>query len=76
MIIVDSFTVPKALEDQGYTGTSVAQQLIDRVEFIHSTAKTRVERQQIGPRKPVRLAIQSAGAAVRADDSDNRLDVA
>ena len=48
MIIVDSFTVPKALEDQGYTGTSVAQQLIDRVEFIHSTAKTRVERQQIG----------------------------
>ena len=48
MMIVDAFTVPKALEDQGYTGKSVAQRLIDRVEFIHSTAKTRVERQQIG----------------------------
>ncbi len=48
MMIVDSFTVPKALEDQGYTGKSIAQRLIDRVEFIHSTAKARVERQQIG----------------------------
>src|SRR5260370_957026 len=48
MMIVDSFTVPKAVEDRGYTGTSVSQRLIDRVEFIHSTAKTRVERQQIG----------------------------
>ena len=48
MMIVDSFVVPKALEDQGYAGKSVAQRLIDRVEFIHSTAKARVERQQIG----------------------------
>ena len=48
MMIVDAFAVPKALENQGYTGTNVAQRLIDRVDFIHSTARSRVDRQQIG----------------------------
>lgn len=48
MMIVEAIAIPKALEDQGYTSTIVAQRLIDKVEHIHSSARARVDRQQIG----------------------------
>jgi tetratricopeptide (TPR) repeat protein len=48
LMIVESFTIPKSLEEQGYTGAIVAQQLIDKVELVTVTAKARVDRVQIG----------------------------
>jgi tetratricopeptide (TPR) repeat protein len=48
LMIVDAFSVPKSLEDQGYTGRNIAQRVIDEVKLIHATAWSRVDRQKIG----------------------------
>jgi hypothetical protein len=49
LAIVEPITIPKSLEEQqGYTGIIVARQLIDRVEHINATARTRVARVRVG----------------------------
>ena len=49
LAIIEPITIPKSLEEQqGYTSIIVARQLIDRVEHINATARTRVARVRVG----------------------------
>ena len=48
VMIIDSFTLPKSLSDEGYTSTIVTTRVIDSVKDVHSTANARVDRLQIG----------------------------
>jgi tetratricopeptide (TPR) repeat protein len=48
VMIIDSFTMPKSLIDEGYTSTIIAKRVIDSVKDVHSTANARVDRLQIG----------------------------
>ena len=49
LAIIEPIVIPKSLEDQnGYTSTIIARRLIDGVEHINSTARTRVERIKVG----------------------------
>lgn len=49
LAIIEPITIPKSLETQnGYTGAIVARRLIDQVEHISTTARTRVERVKVG----------------------------
>jgi len=49
LAIIEPITIPKSLEAQnGYTSAIVARRLIDQVEHINATARTRVERIKVG----------------------------
>ena len=49
LAIIEPIVIPKSLEDQhGYTSTIIARRLIDQVEHINTTARTRVERIKVG----------------------------
>ena len=49
LAIIEPITIPNSLEDQhGYTNTIVARRLIDKVEHINATARTRVARVHVG----------------------------
>ena len=49
LAIIEPIVIPKSLEDQhGYTSTIIARRLVDQVEHINTTARTRVERIKVG----------------------------
>ncbi|MDP2377344.1 lipopolysaccharide assembly protein LapB [Reyranella sp.] len=48
LMVIDPISVPKSLEEMGYTGTIVAQRLIDQAHAIGEEAKTNKERVRIG----------------------------
>jgi tetratricopeptide (TPR) repeat protein len=52
LTVIEPFDVPKSLEAEGYTGKIIAQQLMDRIADIKSTAKTRVDRVSIVHESP------------------------
>jgi tetratricopeptide (TPR) repeat protein len=49
LAIIEPITFPKSLEEQsGYTSAIVARRLMDQVEHINATARTRVARVKVG----------------------------
>jgi tetratricopeptide (TPR) repeat protein len=47
-LVIEPISVPKALEEMGYTGSAVAQKLMDRVSFINDKSSTSKDRVQYG----------------------------
>lgn len=47
-LVIEPISVPKALEEIGYTGSAVAQKLMDRVSFINDKSSTSKDRVQYG----------------------------
>ena len=49
LVIIEPITIPKSQEtENGYTSAIVARRLIDQVEHINATARTRVEGVKVG----------------------------
>jgi tetratricopeptide (TPR) repeat protein len=68
LTIMESFAIPKSLEARGYSGTIVLQRVIDQVNLINATAKTRVSRVPISHERQyamfANLQVPSSGLSV------------
>jgi tetratricopeptide (TPR) repeat protein len=69
-IVVEPISVPKNLQEDGYSGVVVAQRLIDQAQAISRTARTRKERARFGSEADysslAAIQVPSSGLSMRS----------